>query len=100
MVQLVIVELTNQSLQNSCNIVLALTKDFLNSRTQILFASIYKQLILLCNHHPDSHRQQMESFIGDEKARMRGDAPRRHNKSKAGITVVILNDLCSPKMNI
>ena len=42
MVHLVIVELTNQSLQNPCYGVLTLTKNLIG-RTKILFAFIYKQ---------------------------------------------------------
>ena len=46
MVHFVIVELTNQSLQNPCNGVLTLTKNLLIGRTKILLAFIYKQSIL------------------------------------------------------
>ena len=48
MVHLVIVELTNQSLQNPCNGVLTLTKNLIG-RTKILFAFIYKQSKLTSN---------------------------------------------------
>ena len=44
MVRLVIVELTNQYLQNPCNAVLTLTKNLLIVRTKILFAFINSQL--------------------------------------------------------
>ena len=49
MVHFVIVELTNQSLQNPCNGVLTLTKNLLIGRTKILLAFIYKQSILADN---------------------------------------------------
>ena len=55
-VHLVVVELTNDSLQNPCNGVLTLTKKLLCE-----LVKVNKQWVL-CNHHRDGHRQHVGSL--------------------------------------